>query len=140
MIGAVVAGFFAGIVSGMGIGGGTVLIPALLWLYDLEQQTLQGINLLYFVPTALIAIYTHLRQKTIAVKIAKPLIFTGLLGAAAGAFLAVYLDGTLLRKLFGGFLCLMGLREIFVAGRKKPANGQTKNPPAAGKQEPYGTK
>ena len=108
MWGVAAIGFFSGIISGMGIGGGTILIPALLFLTEVNQQQAQGVNLIYFIPTAVVALITHRKNGT-----AKPLALLGLAGAAAGAFLAVSLESEILKKLFGGFLLLMGLSEIF---------------------------
>ena len=105
-------GFFSGIISGMGIGGGTILIPALILLLDLGQQQAQGVNLIYFIPTAITALITHHKNKNVLWKTAKPLALTGLVGAAAGAFLAVSMDAEILRKCFGGFLFFMGLSEL----------------------------
>ncbi len=113
IVGIVLAGVAAGILSGMGIGGGTLLIPALLLLTDLSQQQVQGINLVYFLPTAVIALFVHAKEGNIETKTAKPVILWGLFGAVAGALLAVSLDGSTLKKIFGGFLFLMGLSEIF---------------------------
>ena len=107
-----IAGFFAGIISGMGIGGGAILIPVLLWSGELTQQQAQGVNLLYFLPTALMALRVHHKEGNLALDVSKKLILPGLIGALCGALLAVWLKGELLRKLFGGFLFLMGLREI----------------------------
>ena len=56
-------GFGSGIISGMGIGGGTILIPALLFLTGLDQHQAQGINLIYFVPTAVTALCIHFQEK-----------------------------------------------------------------------------
>lgn len=109
----VAIGFVSGIISGMGIGGGTILIPALVFLLGLEQQQAQGVNLIYFIPTAITALITHNKNKNVLWDTAKPLALTGLLGAACGAFLAVSLDAGLLKKLFGGFLFVMGLSELF---------------------------
>lgn len=119
MIWVAVVGFCSGIISGMGIGGGTILIPALLFLTDITQQQAQGINLVYFIPTAVTALITHQKKGNLNWKIAKPLAVLGLAGAAAGAFLAVSLESELLRKIFGGFLFLMGLSEIFKKEKKK---------------------
>jgi uncharacterized membrane protein YfcA len=113
MIWVAVFGFLAGIISGMGIGGGTILIPALLFLQDMNQQQAQGINLIYFVPTAVIALITHQKNGNIEKKTAKSLIVPGLLGAICGAFLAVYMKAEVLRRCFGVFLFLMGLTEVF---------------------------
>lgn len=124
MWGVALVGFCAGIISGMGIGGGTILIPALLFLTDISQQQAQGVNLIYFIPTAVTALITHQKKGSLDWKTAKPLAALGLAGAAAGAFLAVSLQSELLRKIFGGFLFLMGLSEIF---KKKKSEGEKKN-------------
>ena len=115
-------GFCSGIISGMGIGGGTILLPALLFFTDITQQQAQGVNLIYFVPTAITALITHQKKGNLDWKTAKPLAVLGLAGAAAGAFLAVSLESEILRRIFGGFLFLMGLSEIF-----KKKKGDDKN-------------
>ena len=112
-------GFCSGIISGMGIGGGTILIPALLFLTDITQQQAQGVNLSYFIPTAVTALITHQKKGNLDWKTAKPLALMGLAGAAAGAFLAVSLESEILRKIFGGFLFLMGLSEILKKKERK---------------------
>lgn len=106
-------GFLSGIISGMGIGGGTLLIPALVFLLGMGQQEAQGINLLYFIPTAVTALFLHKKNGNLETVVLKPLIIYGLLGAAAGAVLAVNIDAGLLKKLFGGFLVIMGISEFF---------------------------
>ena len=117
-------GFCARIISGMGIGGGTILIPALLFLADITQQQAQGINLIYFIPTAITALITHQKKGSLDWKTAKPLAAMGLVGAAAGAFLAVSLESELLRKIFGGFLFLMGFSEIFKKRKGEKNNAE----------------
>lgn len=62
MLGVLLAGLLAGIVSGMGIGGGAILIPVILWVTDVTQQQAQGVNLLYFLPTAAVALVTHVKN------------------------------------------------------------------------------
>lgn len=119
MIWAAAVGFCSGIISGMGIGGGTILIPALLFLTELNQQQAQGVNLIYFIPTAITALITHQKKGNLDWKTAKPLALMGLAGAAAGAFLAVSLESQFLRKCFGGFLFLMGLSEVCKKKEKK---------------------
>lgn len=122
MWGVALVGFCAGIISGMGIGGGTILIPALLFLSDMNQQAAQGINLIYFIPTAVTALITHQKKGNLDWKTARGLIFPGLTGAVGGAFLAVSLESAWLRRIFGGFLFLMGLTEVF----KKEKDGKAK--------------
>ena len=117
-------GFCAGIISGMGIGGGTILIPALLLLKDITQQQAKGINLIYFIPTAITSLITHQKKGSLDWKTAKPLAAMGLVGAAAGAFLAVSLESELLRKIFGGFLFLMCFSEIFKKTKGEKNNAE----------------
>ena len=66
-----------------------------------------------FYPNGSVALITHRKNGTLDLKTAKPLALLGLAGAAAGAFLAVSLESEILKKLFGCFLLLMGLSEIF---------------------------
>lgn len=112
----VIIGFFSGILSGIGIGGGTILIPALTTILGYSQQSAQSANLIYFIPTASIAIITHARNGNIKSDVLPKLIIFGAVGAAAGAMIAVNLEGDLLRKLFGWFLACMGTIEFFKKG------------------------
>ena len=118
-IGYLITGFFAGTISGMGIGGGAILIPALATFYAMEQQQAQSINLLYFIPTAAIAVYSHRKQGNIEKIGLLRLVIYGLIGAAAGASLALWVDPAILRRIFGGFLLIMGIIEFFKKGKEK---------------------
>ncbi|MFA5524501.1 MAG: sulfite exporter TauE/SafE family protein [Tissierellales bacterium] len=110
-------GLLSGVISGMGIGGGTILIPGLIIFSNLNQHQAQGVNLLVFIPIAIVALITHFREKNISLKIASPIILTGLLGAFAGSTIAMKMTPSLLRKIFATFLFAMGIYEIF--NRKK---------------------
>ncbi len=115
----VLSGFAAGIISGMGIGGGTILIPALSIFLSIDQHTAQGVNLLYFIPTAAVALFVHIKNKAIDYKIAIPIIISGLAGAIGGSALALVIHAKLLKKLFGGFLFFMGIYEICKKDKQK---------------------
>ena len=115
----IIIGFFSGIISGMGIGGGAILIPALIMAENISQQTAQGINLCYFIPTAIIALFVHLKNKSIQVKTALFLGASGLPGAVLGSFFASSLKSPVLRRLFGGFLLIVGIYEIYKGFCKK---------------------
>lgn len=114
-------GFFSGIISGMGIGGGVILIPAYVIFLNVEQHLIQGVNLLYFIPTALAALIIHAQNKFIDLKTAWGIIFFGIIGSAVGGIIAVTLPSLYLRKMFGIFLFFMGLYEFF----KKPSKINT---------------
>lgn len=106
-------GFLSGIVSGMGIGGGVILIPLLALFLHMEQQPAQGINLFYFLPTAIAALIIHTKNKQIAFRPALILTACAIPGAIAGGWIAVTLSPGLLRKFFAVFLLLMGIHELF---------------------------
>lgn len=119
MITEIFAGLISGTISGMGIGGGTILIPALTMFLDINQHIAQGVNLLFFIPTAIIALFIHKKNGNLEFKTALPLMLWGLLGASCGSFLALNLKARLLRRIFGIFLFLMGGYEIFKGFKKK---------------------
>ena len=112
-------GIVSGIISGMGIGGGAILIPAITFLFDYGQRTAQNINLIYFIPTAIIALITHSKNKAIEKNAVKQIAGWGIIGAIAGAMIAVNLDNDILRILFGMFLLVMGISEFFKGGKKE---------------------
>jgi len=120
----VLVGFLSGIVSGMGIGGGAILIPALTLFMDIEQQKAQNINLLYFLPTAFFALAIHRKNGNIEKKGLPLLILCGIPGAVAGALIAVNIDSNYLRKGFAVFLLAMAVHEIWkgIKNRKKGAD------------------
>ncbi|MBQ8540469.1 MAG: sulfite exporter TauE/SafE family protein [Clostridia bacterium] len=109
----IIAGFLSGIISGMGIGGGMLLIPALVFFLFVPQQTAQAINLWYFIPTAIIALCIHAKNKDIELKKSACIILSGVPCALFGAYLALRFDSALLGKLFGGFLAFFGAKEIY---------------------------
>ena len=112
-------GLAAGIVSGMGMGGGAILIPALVLTANPGQHLAQSVNLLFFIPTAAVALVIHIKNKTIDFRMALPLIIFGLCGALAGSWIAVRLEAGSLRKLFGWFLLAMSAYEMFRKGKKE---------------------
>lgn len=115
----IITGFFSGIISGMGIGGGAILIPALIMIEGISQQTAQGINLTYFIPTAIISLIVHIKNKTVEFQTAWIIGGCGVAGSLLGSFFAVSLDSQVLRRMFGGFLFFVGIYEVFKGIKKK---------------------
>ena len=110
---ALLAGLFSGIIGAMGLGGGAVLIIYLSLFTDMPQLKAQGVNLLFFIPTAVAAVTVYGIKKQIKWKIVLKVALWGLLGAAVGIYFADLLGGKLTSKLFGGLLVVMGVIEIF---------------------------
>lgn len=105
-------GLFTGIISGMGIGGGTLLIPGLIILTSLNQKQAQGINLFIYIPTAIIALITHFYNKNLELRPVLPIIIAGIVGSIVGSRLAVNFDPKILRIIFAVFLLIMGIYEF----------------------------
>ena len=109
----IVIGFLSGIISGMGIGGGALLIPALILFADISQKVAQGINLTYFIPTAIISLVVHIRKNRVEKRTAMVIGSFGVIGAIIGSLLAISTSGRVLRVMFGVFLLFVGIYEIY---------------------------
>lgn len=107
------AGMGAGILSAFGVGGGSLLLVYLTAFAGVEQTTAQGINLLYFLPAAAMALPAHWKNGYVERKTLWPAVLAGLAAAALGAWLATGVDVSLLKKGFGVFLLAVGCKELF---------------------------
>ena len=107
-------GFISGIVSGTGMGGGTILILCLSIFLGINQKTAQATNLIFFIPTSIAAIYITMKQKNINIKLAKQIIFWGIIGTIIGALIAQKINVTVLKKMFGIFLAIIAIHEIYL--------------------------
>jgi uncharacterized membrane protein YfcA len=110
---ALAAGLVTGALSSWGIGGGTLLILYMTALAGVPQRAAQGTNLTYFIPASLTALYFHAKNRLIDLKAAIPAIVAGVPAALLTSYLASLIDTAVLRRVFGGFLILVGLFEIF---------------------------
>lgn len=110
---ALLAGLFSGIAGAMGLGGGAVLIIFIKAFTDYSQLEAGGINLLFFVPIALIAVIIYAKRKEIEFKTVGFMALGGILGAFIGIFAAGYIGDELLGKIFGAVLTLVGIKQIF---------------------------
>ncbi len=112
----ILIGIIAGIIGGMGIGGGSILIPALIFFGHTSQKTAQSVNLMTFLPIATVALIIHTRRDRVRYATALFLIAFAMGGAIIGSKLATVMDANCLRRLFGFFLFTMGLYEFFRKG------------------------
>ena len=120
-ISALLAGLFSGILGAMGLGGGAVLIIYLALFTNTQQLAAQGINLLFFIPIALLSVVIYSIKKKIKWRLTIILSLWGLIGAASGIMLTKYLGGEITSKLFGALLIIMGIYEIFKRNNKSVA-------------------
>lgn len=106
-------GIATGILSGFGVGGGSLLLIYLTTFATIGQHEAQAINLVYFLPAALAALPAHRKNGFLETRTAGYAILGGLVCTVIAALISNRLDVSLLRKLFGVFLLLIGLRELF---------------------------
>ena len=116
-----VAGVLGGLLGGMGMGGGTVLIPLLSIFYSVGQHTAQAVNIISFIPMAVVALIIHLKNKLVDFKNVLWIILPGVLTCILGCYLARAMDGALLKRCFGGFLLLLSVFQFIteIKGQKK---------------------
>lgn len=108
-----IIGTILGFLSGLGIGGGSLLILWLTLALGLDHQTARSINLLFFIPSALAATFLRFRSGTLKITPLIPAMISGCVSAALFAYVSASMNIEVLRKLFGVILLVTGIREIF---------------------------
>ena len=109
---AALAGTLSAIIGSMGLGGGGILIIYFNLFTDVPQSLAQGINLLFFIPSALVAIIIYIKKSLINFRLAAGLAALGVIGALLGSYLASFVDSRVLSKLFALLLLVMGVMQI----------------------------
>ena len=102
----------------MGLGGGSFLILWLTAVQGMDPATARGINLVFFLPAALIATLSRIRKGTLPIQKVMPAVWAGIVFATIFSIISGMLDIALLQKLFGVLLLITGLRELFYRPRK----------------------
>lgn len=102
-----------GFLSGLGIGGGSLLMLWLTLVLGLPQNAARTMNLAFFLPAAAIAAWMRWKQGQLPWKQVWPAVAAGCAAALVSTWVSGWLDSGLLKKLFGGLLVLTGLREVF---------------------------
>lgn len=120
-IAALLAGLFSGISGSMGLGGGTVLIIYLTVFKKAPQLKSQGINLIFFIPCAILAVIIYIKQRLIDIKVVMKIALFGILGALLGILLTHFISSYTISKIFGGLLILLGIKDFFKSKRKSVA-------------------
>lgn len=113
-----VIGILSGIIGSMGLGGGGVLI-IFLALENIDQVMAQGINLIFFIPMGIVTCIINYRKGLIDNKAIILYSLIGMVGAFIGWYFLRFLNGIVLRKIFGSFLLIMGLIQLFTSSKKK---------------------
>lgn len=107
-----------GTLAGMGIGGGSLLLLWLTQIVLIPQEQARLINLLFYLPAAVISILFRKAQKSLQIKPIRPAILAGCISATFFSIIHSQWDLTLLKRLLGILLIATGIREIFYRPRK----------------------
>lgn len=108
-----------GFLAGIGVGGGSLLILWVTLVLGMAQPEARVLNLLFFLPSAVIASLFRWKQGKLDVKKVLPAILAGCVAAGACSLLSRNLDMDLLKKLFGGLLLITGVRELLYKPKKQ---------------------
>ena len=114
----ILVGATLGFLSGLGIGGGSLLLVWLTAVLHTDPIAARNINLMFFLPAALTACIVRRKNRHLAIRIAIPAIITGCIFAVAGYFLSTRLETGNLKKMFGLILIITGLKDILYRPRK----------------------
>ena len=115
-------GLGAGILSAWGVGGGTLLLLVMTLFLGVDQQSAQGINLLFFLPTAAGALVCHWKNGHLDKPTLRSAVPIAVATALLGAWLATAIDIDLLRRPFGVYLLASGV-GMLLPKRKKTGDG-----------------
>jgi len=114
----VLAGIMGGFFGGMGMGGGTLLIPILSIFLGVEQKLCQGLNLMSFLVMAIISILIHHKNGLLKIRNTQIIIIFGVIFAIFGSVLMTFLPSKILKFCFGIFLCLLSAFEFVKVFKK----------------------
>lgn len=111
----ILLGLIAGILSGLiGIGGGVMIVPSLIFLFGFSQQEAQGTTLgLLVPPIGILAAWTYYQQGYVNLKVAALICLGFVLGGLVGAKIAILVPSKILEKIFGIALLSIAVKMIF---------------------------
>lgn len=118
----VIVGCVLGFLSGLGVGGGSLLLLWLTLVLDAPQEHARLMNLMFFVPCAIVASLFRWKQGKLDRHLTFTAIGAGLVGSVIGNLLGRQLDLTIMRKIFGLLFILCGIRELRYREKPKEEN------------------
>lgn len=109
----IASGVASGVLGGMGMGGGTVLIPVLTIFFGVKQKVAQAVNLVAFAPMAIVSLIVHIKNKRVKKEGLLWVIIPACLVSLGGSFAAAKIDGKILGRFFGVFLLVLSVFQFF---------------------------
>ena len=119
MSGLFFAGLAGGLIGGMGMGGGTLLIPLLTAFCAFDQHTAQAVNLIAFIPMSVVSIIIHAKNGLLRPRYLLTVALPAAAVGAAASLLALSISGDMLGNFFGWFLIVLGIFQLYSAFKKK---------------------
>ena len=116
-------GLGAAVISAWGVGGGTLLLLVMTLFLGVDQRTAQGINLLFFLPTALSALLCHRKNGCLDTPTLSAAVHIAVPAALLGAWIAMAVDVEILRRPFGIYLLLSGISLLLPQKSAKKSGG-----------------
>ncbi len=108
-----IVGVVGGVLGGMGMGGGTILIPLLSIFNLVSQKQAQAVNLISFIPMAIVVLIIHVKNKLVKGENIFFIIIPASIFAVLGSLISTLIGGDILKRIFGGFLILLSVFELF---------------------------
>jgi len=107
-------GMAAGILSGMvGVGGGIIIVPALIYFMSMSQHQAQGTSLaVLLLPVGILAVYNYYKDGLVDVRTTLIIASTFVIGGFIGSKISIGLDQNMVKKIFGIFLLIVGIKMI----------------------------
>lgn len=114
-----VAVFISSVIASMGLGGGSLYILYLTFFTDTDQLSAQGLNLMLFLPCALVSVIVYAKKKIIKFKSVWPMVLGGIAGVFIGNIALTHLNSMIIRKIFAAFLILSGIISLIRSAKKE---------------------
>ena len=108
-----IAALVTGFLASLGVGGGMILILYMTVWGGYSQLHAQGVNLIFFLPIAMLSVIIHRKNGLIEMKELVPAMITGAVSAVIGSLAAEYIGSELIGKFFAVFIIALGIRELF---------------------------
>ena len=109
----ILTGVLLGALAGIGVGGGSLLMLLLTLVLGMEHSAARALNLVFYLPSALIASFFRWKQGTLNYRKILPAVFAGAIAAAIFSIAGSHIETAALQKIFGGLLLITGIRELF---------------------------
>lgn len=114
-----IAGTLIALLAGLGVGGGGLLVMYLALVKNVDQLQAQGINLIFFIICASAALIYNIKKRSLEPKKLAAIAISGAVFAALGSRVAAFVDVSLIRKCFGGLMCISGVTALIRSFLKK---------------------